>query len=77
MKIFQFLNSLRNYCADNDEFVIVDDRTKKILSKGKLVEVLNAPISDNHRVKNLTMLNTDGDKCKEYSTVIVVTNVEA
>ena len=77
MKIFQFINSLCNYCADNDEFVIVDDRTKKILSKGNLVEISTAPISNDYRVKNLTMLNTDGDKCEEYSTVIVVTNVEA
>ena len=77
MKIFQFINSLSNYCADNDEFVIVDDRTKKILSKGNLVEISTAPISNDYRVKNLTMLNTDGDKCEEYSTVIVVTNVEA
>lgn len=77
MKIFQFINSLCNYCADNDEFVIVDDRTKKILSKGNLVEISTVPISNDYRVKNLTMLNTDGDKCEEYSTVIVVTNVEA
>lgn len=77
MKLFQFINAMGNYCADRDEFVIVDDSTKKILSKGTLTEVSCAPLRDSYRVKNLTMLNTDGDKCEEYSTVIVVTDVEA
>lgn len=74
MNLYQFANVMFGCCSYNDKVIVVSDITKKVLYNGLMENLPHDISSSDYKIKNLTMLNTDGDKCEEYSTVIVVTN---